>query len=37
MVLNDDYLEPVREDLALNDLLQLCSLRPGLHRHNGGE
>jgi hypothetical protein len=37
MVLNDDYLEAVRENLALNDLLQLCSLRPGRHRQNGGE
>jgi hypothetical protein len=32
MVLDDDYLESIRENLALNDLLEFRSLAPRLHR-----
>ena len=32
MVLDDYYLEAVREDFALNDLVELRSLAPRLHR-----
>jgi len=32
VVLDNDNLEAVPENFALNDLLQLRSLRPGFHR-----
>ena len=32
MVLDNNYLETVPENFALNDLLQLRSLGPGVHR-----
>ena len=32
MILDDYYLETIREDFALNDLVELRSLAPRLHR-----
>jgi len=37
VILDNDYLEAVSENFALNDLLQLRSLRPGLHRQKHGQ
>ena len=37
MVLDNDYLEAVPENFALNDLLQLRSLSPGSHRQERGQ
>ena len=36
VVLDHDYLEAVRENLALNDLLELCSLPPYPHWEDRG-